>query len=156
MIVGPKSDVSGARETERMETRGQASPEPDRRMLPALPGSDEPLGEIRWDSWESAPEPSHLASSCPTCAFPGPLSMAFGRTEYTPETDVHVQRSAPDQASQWVRARGESYWCRTHWAVRCPQCDEMRIYWMATWEQILCRPPTTERAVPPTSDNVLF
>jgi hypothetical protein len=32
----------------------------------------------------------------------------------------------------------------------------MRIYRMATWEQILCRPATTERAVPPTSDNVLF
>jgi hypothetical protein len=32
----------------------------------------------------------------------------------------------------------------------------MRIYRMATWEQIHYRPPTTERAVPPTSDNVLF
>ncbi|WP_159047827.1 hypothetical protein [Streptomyces sp. WM6378] len=131
-------------------------PEPA-RVLPALPDRDHEDGEIRWGRWEPALAASHIDPRCPTCAFPGPLSTVFGQTWYTPEpTPVRVRRSRPGQPSEWVQAQGPSYWCKTHYAVRCPQCDEMTVYRRSDWTEIHYRPPTTERAVPKTDDNVLF
>ncbi|MFI1312462.1 hypothetical protein ACH4TS_20310 [Streptomyces albidoflavus] len=127
------------------------------RVLPALPDHDQEVGEIRWGRWEPAITASHIDPACPTCAFPGPLSTVFGTTWYTPEpTMVRVRRSQPGQRSEWVRVQGKPYWCKTHYAVRCPQCDEMRVYRRDDGVEIHYRPPTTERAVPPTDDNVLF
>ncbi|WP_327359571.1 hypothetical protein [Streptomyces sp. NBC_01304] len=127
------------------------------RIVPALPTSDPELGEIRWERWEPALLLTHHDPGCSTCAFPGPLATAFGMTWYTPEpTWTRKARSGPGARSQWVRAQPNSYWCNTHWAVRCPQCDEMRVYRRSDWTEIHYRPPTTERAVPPTDDNVLF
>ncbi|TLQ39416.1 hypothetical protein [Streptomyces marianii] len=134
------------------------SAEPDlTRILPALPDRDQEDGVIRWGRWEPAIEATHIDPSCPTCAFPGPLSTASGQTWYTPEpTLARARRSSSGQASQWVRVQHRPYWCNTHYAVRCPQCDEMRVYRRDGWVEIHYRPPTTERAVPPTDDNVLF
>ncbi|MER0477359.1 hypothetical protein ABR737_03095 [Streptomyces sp. Edi2] len=131
-------------------------PEPA-RVLPALPDHDQDASEIRWDRWEPAIAASHIDPRCPTCAFAGPLSTAFGKTWYTPEpTTVRVKRSSPGQPSQWAQAQHDPYWCKTHYAVRCPQCDEMTVYRRSGWVEIYYRPPTTERAVPQTDDNVLF
>jgi hypothetical protein len=136
----------------------------ERRILPALPGKDPELGEIRWERWEPALPMTHFDPSCPTCAFPGPLSTAFGKTWYTPPPSrARVERSTRGSRSKWVTVQHRSYWCKTHWAVRCPRCDEMTVYRRdgasagpARWVEIHYRPPTTERAVPPTDDNVLF
>ncbi|MCX4783911.1 MULTISPECIES: hypothetical protein [unclassified Streptomyces] len=139
-----------------MET-APAAHGPIPRILPALPETDPDVGTIRWDPWEPALQITHLDPSCPTCAFPGPLSTACGSTWYTPEpTLARVARSRPGERSKWIRTQAKPYWCNTHWAVRCPQCDEMHVYRRSDWEQIHYRPPTTERAVPPTDDNVLF
>ncbi|MBZ3908549.1 MULTISPECIES: hypothetical protein [Streptomyces] len=127
------------------------------RILPALPDTDPEAGEIRWDRWEPALLVTHIDPTCRTCAFPGPLSTAFGKTWYTPEpTQVRIQRSRPGEPSKWARVQGKPYWCKTHYAVRCPQCDEMTVYRRQGWVEIHYRPPTTERAVPSTDDNVLF
>jgi len=143
----------------------QQEPEP-RRIIPALPDADPVLGEIRWDRWEEALCLTHVDGSCVTCAFPGPLRVARGMTWYTPEpTYVRVRRSSrrDGRASKWVKARHEPYWCYTHWASRCPACDEMFVYRMyggagreKEWVEIAYHPYTTERAVPPTDDDVLF
>jgi hypothetical protein len=129
----------------------------ERRILPALPGTDPELGEIRWERWEPALPMTHFDPRCRTCAFPGPLSTAFGTTCYTPPPSrVRVERSTRGSRSKWVTVQNRSYWCKTHWAVRCPRCDEMTVYRRDGWVEIHYRPPTTERAVPPTEDNVLF
>ncbi|MFJ2218232.1 hypothetical protein ACIQVO_38555 [Streptomyces sp. NPDC101062] len=129
----------------------------ERRILPALPDSDPEMGEIRWERWEPALIMTHIDPSCVTCAFPGPLSTAFGKTFYTPPpTLARVERSVRGRPSKWATVQHRSYWCITHWAVRCPRCDEMRVYRQDDWTEIHYRPPTTERAVPPTEDNVLF
>lgn len=134
-----------------------------RRIIPALPDADPELGEIRWDHWEEALCLTHIDGSCRTCAFPGPLCVAKGKTWYTPEpTYVRVRRSSWErkERSKWVKARHRPYWCYTHWASRCPTCDEMFVYRMASrhqdWVEIAYHPYTTERAVPPTQDDVLF
>lgn len=129
----------------------------ERRILPALPDTDPQLGKIRWEGWESAVPVTHIDPSCGTCAFSGPLSTAFGKTLYTPPPSrVRIERSARGRASKWVTVQHRAYWCVTHSAVRCPSCDEMRVCRYEDWTEIYHHPPTTERAVPPTDDNVLF
>ena len=99
---------------------------------------------------------SHLDPSCPTCAFPGPLSTAIGESWYSPPLSwARTERSSAGRASKWVRVQHRSYWVASHWAVRCPQCDEMRVWRRSEWEEIAYHPPTTERALPP-ADDVLF
>lgn len=127
-----------------------------RRILPALPATDAQAGTIRWDRWEPALLITHVDPSCSTCAFPGPLSTARGMTWYVPEPAwARVERSHPGSRSRWVRVQGKPYWCYTHWAVRCPRCDETTVWRMNGWEEIHHQPPTTERALPP-ADDVLF
>ncbi|WP_370132562.1 hypothetical protein [Streptacidiphilus sp. EB103A] len=127
-----------------------------RRVLPALPSHDEVAGELRWGRWEPALLVSHLDPRCLTCAYPGPLSTALGQSWYTPEpTHQRVERSSRDRPSKWVRVQRAPYWVSSHWAVRCPQCDETYVWRRADWVEIFHQPPTTERALPPTED-VLF
>lgn len=126
-----------------------------RRIIPKLPETDPALGKIRWDRWEEALCLTHIDGSCQTCVFSGPLRVTKGKTWYTPEpTFGRVRRP------QRNRAQHESYWCYTHWASRCPHCDEMFVYRMAPrhqdWVEIAYHPYTTERAVPETQDDVLF
>ncbi|WP_217231378.1 hypothetical protein [Streptomyces anulatus] len=129
----------------------------ERRILPALPDTDLKMGPIRWERWEPAVTMTHIDPACSTCAFPGPLSTAFGKTYYVPPpTRVRAARSTREQPSKWATVQRRAYWCITHWAVRCPGCDEMHVYRQEDWTEIHYWPPTTERAVPPTQDNVLF
>lgn len=126
------------------------------RILPALPGADSLTGPIRWDGWRPALLITHIDPRCPTCAFAGPLSTARGMTRHVPEpTWARAERSRPGSRSRWVRVQRDPYWCDTHWALRCPQCDETTVWRMSDWEEIHHQPPTTERAVPP-ADDVLF
>lgn len=119
--------------------------------VPALPAADPEHGEIRWDRWERALLISHIDPSCVTCGNPGPLAVARGRTWYTPPpTMTRVQRSSRHNArpSRWVPVHHQPYWCYTHWALRCQQCDETTVWRMGDWEEIAYRPPRTERAAP--------
>lgn len=103
----------------------------ERRVLPALPGQDPELGEIRWDRWERALVLTHIDPSCGTCGYAGPLAVAKGRTWYTPEPSwVRVRRSSWERGerSKWAKAQHRSYWCYTHWATRCQACDEMVVW----------------------------
>ena len=116
-----------------------------RRILPALPGRDGEA-EIRWERWQPALPLSHIEQRCDTCGYLVALSTCKGLTWFTPEPSwERVERSHPGKRSRWVKVERRSYWCRTHWAVRCPACDETTVYRMSDWAEIAYAAPSVQR-----------
>jgi uncharacterized protein (DUF983 family) len=108
------------------------------RAFRALPERDEDLGEIRWDRFEPLPwilcTKGGLSNACPTCAFPGPLTGAWGKTQHPATMRSHrriTQRSRITEGqrpeSVLVREQVRERWLITHQAVRCPACEETRV-----------------------------
>lgn len=128
------------------------------RTLPALPAADPTAGKIRWDSWEQTVQPSHIDTTCPQCAFPGPPMLCLGRTWHRPEpTWVRLERSSarPRRPSRWARTQPPARWTVTHFAIRCPACDEMSVRRRADDTEIHYHPPRTESHTSPTWPHVL-
>lgn len=109
-----------------------------RRIIPALPDRDPLLGDIRWDPWERAlslticlSDGTQAQLDCDICSFSGPLRTAKGMTLYAPKPSWRrVARSTETRSgrSTWVKQQGKAYWAYTHWAQRCPECDEMEVW----------------------------
>lgn len=126
-----------------------------RRVLPPLAAQDSELGSIRWEPWQDALQVSHIDSSCQACSFPGPLATAHGLTLYSPPASVLTTRRADRAGPPPTAARGTPYWVVSHWASRCPQCDETWVHRMNGWVEVQHQWPTIERTLPP-ADGVLF
>lgn len=104
------------------------------RVLPALPGEDPELGEIRWDRWERALRLTHFDPSCETCGYEGPLAVNKGMTlhDRAPYRKLlRPSKIAQGQRPQWGPViRPEPGWVYSHWANRCQACDEMTVWVM--------------------------
>jgi hypothetical protein len=104
----------------------------ERRVLPALPGSDADLGEIRWERWERALVVTHIDPGCGTCGYGGPLACAQGMTLHQdPPRRRLLQRSRVSEGKRPVWGpvvTSAPRWVRTHWASRCQACDEMTVW----------------------------
>lgn len=106
------------------------------RVLPSLPDRDPLLGEIRWDRWN--PGVVSLCArvptaGCGTCAYDGAMSTAFGATWHT--SPARRQITNPSRIADGQRPASRlvpesSWWVRTHYAVRCPACDETFVHRM--------------------------
>lgn len=136
--------------------------EPDAEWgIPALPGKDPALGEIRWGRWEEALLLSHIPSHCETCDYPGPLRTAMGKTWYVPPTvAAPLRRRKPGELREWGSVKHPAHWCYSHWARRCPRCEEM-VVWRtqaaggkSTWTEIHYRPPRVERRAQPQAETL--
>lgn len=131
----------------------------ERRVIPALVAVDPELGEIRWERWERSLQLTHIPGDCQTCAFPGPMRNARGLTLHQdrPRRDLlRHSRIAEGRRAVWGPVYvPEKRWVYTHWASRCPRCDEMEVWRTRGWVRVQYHPPTTERAVSPR-DDVLF
>lgn len=107
----------------------------ERRVLPALPGQDADLGEIRWGRWERHIRASHIDSSCGTCGYEGPLAHALGMTLHQDRPRrklLKPSRIAQGQRPQWGPAiTPPPRWVYTHTATRCQACDEMFVWCMS-------------------------
>ncbi|MFE2934950.1 hypothetical protein [Streptomyces sp. NPDC059278] len=129
------------------------------RLIPALPERDPELGEIRWDKWEHALCLTHIPVDCETCDYPGPLRNAQGKTLYQdPPRRPQLKRSRVAEGQRPVYGAPvtpEPRWLYTHWASRCPHCDEMSVWRVRGWVRIHYHPYTTERAVSP-QEGTLF
>ncbi|MEV6400938.1 hypothetical protein AB0M39_40205 [Streptomyces sp. NPDC051907] len=130
-----------------------------RRLIPALPETDPELGEIRWGQWEQALCVTHIPGDCETCEYPGPMRNARGLTLHQdPPHRPLLRRSriAEGQRPVWGQpVTPEPRWVYTHWARRCPHCDEMEVWRMKGWVRIHYHPFTEGRKVPP-QDGTLF
>lgn len=132
---------------------------PGLRLIPALPHADPELGEIRWDEWEKALTLTHIPGDCETCEYPGPLRTAKGMTLH--QDRPYRRLLKPSKIAEGQRAVWSSpvtpgpRWVYTHWAVRCPHCDEMKTYRRKGWVRIHYHPYTVERKAPP-ADGMLF
>lgn len=107
--------------------------QPSRRSIPALPSEIGGTPVARWTPWKAAPILSHIDPSCPTCADPGPSSMARGYAHA-------IRRGERTELYRWH-------------AHRCPACDEMRIYesrptgaGLTKYVEVLYGPPRTHQA----------
>lgn len=106
-----------------------------RRVLPALPGVDEDLGEIRWNRWERALVLTHFDPSCETCGYPGPLAHVLGMTLHQDPPRrklLKPSKIATGQRPVWGAAVTPApRWVYSHSAMRCQQCDEMAVWCMS-------------------------
>ncbi|MER6605992.1 hypothetical protein ABT282_08750 [Streptomyces sp. NPDC000927] len=111
---------------------------PKPRIFRALPERDEDLGEIRWDRFEPLMQTlctkGGLSNACPTCAFPGPLNGAEGRTrrEATVRTHRKITQKSKIAEGQRVKSvlvheRVDERWLISHYAIRCPACEETKV-----------------------------
>lgn len=133
-----------------------------RRLIPALPEADPQLGPITWGRWEEVPCMTHIPGHCTTCEFPGPLRSAQGMTWHQdPPRRALVRRSrvAEGQRPVWGPVTvPEPRLVYTHWATRCPHCDEMSVWRtgrrLEDWVEIHYHPYTVERVKP--EDGMLF
>lgn len=136
------------------------SPEPEPpRLIPPLPERDPELGEIRWEGWEKALALSHIDPSCDTCDHPGPMRTAMGLTLYQePPRRTLLRRSKITEGRRPVWSEPfvpEPRWVFTHWALRCPRCDEMNVWRTRGWVRIHYHPFAVSRVLPPR-DDALF
>lgn len=133
-----------------------------RRVIPALPDEDPLMGRVAWDRWKKAPILTHIPGDCDTCGFEGPLRIAAGRT-YAKPRPVHarVARSTQTQdgRSRWQMRISKPRWLYTHWAVRCPACDEMSVWrkfgpdGKKDWTRILYHPHMDSKTTPLAGDD---
>ncbi len=133
--------------------------QPEPRVIPALPSRDPELGEIRWEREVAALTVSHVPSHCQSCAYPGPLRTAQGLTLYQerPYREL-VRRSRIAEGKRAVAGKvvtPEPRWVFSHWARRCPACDEMTVWRREGWVEIAYHPYTT-RCVSPAQPDTLF
>ncbi|MGY1548310.1 hypothetical protein [Streptomyces sp. MN6] len=142
---------------------------PEKRALPGLPKRDRRLGEIRWSRWEpvlqilcrgSRSRSVNLADgSCTTCAFPGPLVQSTGSTWYAPPPVRRITRRSNVAAGvrpESELAQREPYWCRSHFAVRCPACDETFVYLLESFAEDGQFQELEHFYVPPREEGMLF
>ncbi|MGA5183023.1 hypothetical protein ACPCBF_25115 [Streptomyces pseudogriseolus] len=143
---------------------------PEKRAVPGLPQRDRRLGEIRWSRWEPVPRILCTGSrsrssvdlsdgSCATCAFPGPLVESTGATWYTPPPARRVTRRSNVAAGVRPASEpvvSEPYWCRSHFAVRCPSCDETFVYLLASFAPDGRFTELEHFYVPPRERDMLF
>jgi hypothetical protein len=103
-----------------------------RRVLPALPGADADMGEIRWDRWERHVVVTHIDPSCGTCGYGGPLACARGQTLWQDRprrTLLRPSKVAEGRRPVWGPPLApEPRWVITHHATRCQRCDEMFVW----------------------------
>lgn len=107
----------------------------ERRVLPALPGTDADLGEIRWNRWERALVLTHIDPSCGSCGYAGPLAHTLGMT-LSPGRPyrrlLKPSKIAQGQRPVWgPLLTPEPRWVFTHSATRCQVCDEMAVWCMS-------------------------
>src|SRR5690606_4628832 len=140
------------------------------RALPGLPRRDRRLGEIRWSRWERVPlilcSGSRSRSSvdlrdgsCSTCAFPGPLVESTGSTWFTPPAVRRITRRSAVAAGARPESEPvprEPYWCRSHFAVRCPACDETFVYLLGPFSEDGQFTELEHFYVPPREQGMLF
>ncbi|MGV9814780.1 hypothetical protein ACWDTQ_23110 [Streptomyces cellulosae] len=143
---------------------------PEKRLLPSLPKRDPRLGEIRWTRWEpviqflcrgtrSRSSVDLTDGSCSTCSFRGPLVSSSGQTRYTPPPARRITRRSNVAAGvrpESEPARAEPYWCHSHFAVRCPACDETFVYALKGFSPSGEFEELTDFYVPPREQGMLF
>ncbi|MFE7968147.1 hypothetical protein ACFU0X_34810 [Streptomyces cellulosae] len=143
---------------------------PEKRLLPSLPNRDPRLGEIRWSRWEpvvqilcrgtrSRSSVDLRDGSCSTCSHPGPLVQSVGSTWYTPPPLRRITRRSNVAAGvrpESEPARAEPYWCHSHFAVRCPACDETFVYLLGGFSESGEFTELEAFYVPPREQGMLF